>query len=129
MKILGTLLLGIVLGFAFATAIQSLFDAGARSKAKRAVADCRTISAALESYRTAEGQYPPLDGNVDHLATYLVPRYVKQLPIRDMSNKPYLVVLDGTRAAVISPGRYGVAVEAGIVIRVPFEELPQRARK
>jgi len=129
MKVLGTLLLGIVLGFAFATAIQSLFDAGARSKAKRTVADCRSISTALESYRTAEGRYPPLDGNVDHLATYLVPRYIKELPTRDMSNKPYLVVLDGTRAAVISPGRYGVVVEAGNVIRVPFEEVPQPARK
>lgn len=127
MKILGILLLGFVLGFASATAIQSLLDAGTRSKSKRTAADCRIISTALESYRMAEGQYPPLDGNVEHLARHLVPRYIKQLPTRDMDNQPYLVVLNGTRATVISTGKYGVAVEAGTVIRKPFPEISEPA--
>ena len=117
MKIVVTLLVGVVLGFASATAIESLLDAGARSKAKRKAADCATISTALEHYRTSNGRYPPLDGDIEHLVPYLVPRYVKQLPLRDVSGQPFLVVTNGSRVAVIATGKYAVVAEDGKLIR------------
>jgi len=117
MKIFGSLLLGIVLGFASATAVQSLLDAGARSKAKRTAADCRTISKALEQYRATTGHYPPLDGDVEHLVPFLVPRHLKQLPIRDMADQRFLVVMNGSRVAVIATGKYGVVAEQGKITR------------
>ena len=117
MKILATLLLGVILGFTLAIAAQSLLDAGARSKSKRTAADCRTISHALEQYRAANGHYPPIDGQIDHLIPYLVPQYLQQVPTRDMANQPFLVVLNGSEAAVISTGKYGVVVQAEKIIR------------
>jgi type II secretory pathway pseudopilin PulG len=117
MKIFGILFLGVVLGFASATTIQSLLDAGARSKTKRTAADCTTISTALEKYRATTGKYPPFDGDVKHLEPYLVPRYLKQLPVHDMSGQPFLVVMNGSRVAVIATGKYGVVAEQGKITR------------
>jgi len=88
-----------------------------RSWAKRTAADCRTISEALESFRAENGHYPPMDGNIEHLRPYLSPKYLRQLPNRDMSNQPYLVVLNGPRAAVVSVGQNGAVAEAGSLIR------------
>jgi type II secretory pathway pseudopilin PulG len=117
MKIFGTLLLGIVFGFGSATAVQSLLDAGARSKARRTAADCRTISTAIEQFRSTTGHYPPLDGDVEHLVPLLVPRYLQNLPTRDMAGQPFLVVMNGSRVAVIATGKYGAVAELGKITR------------
>lgn len=109
--------IGIVVGFTLASAVHELLDGMKRSWAKRTAADCRSISDAIEKYRAENGEYPPLDGDVQHLARYLTPRYLQQLPTRDMSNQPYLVVKNASKAAVISVGSYGVAMEAGTLIR------------
>src|SRR5687768_14819909 len=105
--------IGIVVGFAAATVLQSMLDAGARSKAKRTAGDCRSISIALEDYRKANGRYPPLDGNVEHLAPYLVPTYMRVLPKKDMAGQPLLVLMKGSTPAVISTGRYGIVAQSG----------------
>jgi hypothetical protein len=111
------LCVGIALGFAMGGAVQELLDAMKRSWAKRTAADCRSISIAIEQYRVDHGEYPPLDGDVGHLGAYLAPHYLRQVPVRDMSSQPYLVVMNGSKAVVISVGRYGAAVEAGTLIR------------
>ena len=111
------LAVGLVVGFLSATAIQQLLDGMRRSWSKRTAAYCASISAALEEYRAEKGDYPPLDGNVEHLSRYLAPRYLRHLPTRDMSDQPYLVVLNGSKAAVISVGVYGAAVEEKKLIR------------
>ena len=111
------LIVSFAFGFMTATAIHELLQAMHRSHAKRSAADCRSISDAIEHYRLDHGQYPPLDGNVEHLRPYLVPRYLKGLPTRDMWNQPLLVVMNGPRVTVISIGHYGAAAEAGALIR------------
>jgi len=113
MKTILAFIIGVALGFTSAVAVQSLLDAGARSKAKRTAADCRTISAALEQYRAVNGHYPPFDGAIEHLKPYLVPRYIRVLPTHDMSGQPLLVVLNGAEAAVVATGRYGCVIQAG----------------
>src|SRR3954449_12002963 len=108
--------MGFVVGFIVAGALQEMLEAKKRSWSKRIAADCRSISAALESYRGDHGSYPPLDGKIEHLTPYLTPNYLRQLPTRNMSGQPYLVVLNGARATVISVGSHGAAVEAGDLI-------------
>ena len=111
------LTVGLIVGFVFASSVHELLDAKKRSWAKRTAADCAAISSALEQFRKENNHYPPLDGNVDHLVGYLIPKYAHQLPTRDMSNQPYLVVLNGPAAAVISVGRYGAAAQEGKLLR------------
>ena len=121
-KVWTALFAGFITGFMASAALQGLFEDMHRSWAKRTAADCRSISAALEQFRADNGHYPPLDGNIDHLQAYLSPKYLRQIPRRDTSNRPYLVVMNGTRATVISVGRYGAAVEASTLIsRAPGE--------
>ncbi len=106
------LLVGIILGFSAATATQGLLDAYVRSASKRTAGDAIQISKALEAYRHAHGSYPPLDGNVEHLSQYLVPTYLRAVPTRDTTGgRPFMVVMNGSHASVISVGRYGLVVE------------------
>ena len=120
-KVWTALFAAFIAGFMASSALQGLFEGMHRSHAKRMAADCRSISAALEQFRADNGHYPPLDGNIEHLQAYLSPKYLRQIP-RDMSNRPFLVVMNGTHATVISVGRYGAAVEAGTLIsRAPGE--------
>jgi len=110
------LLIGVVLGFGASVSIQSLLDAGARSKAKRSVADAISISRALEAFRDGNGRYPPLDHDLSKLTKYLVPKYIQTLPARDAYDQPYLVVMDGSVPAIVSTGRNGFAIERGQVV-------------
>jgi hypothetical protein len=116
-------LIGAVLGFAVALSVQAILDGYVRSTAKRAAADCFTVSQALEAYRRDNAAYPPLDGDIQHLSAYLVPKYLRQIPTKSaMSGERYLVVMNGARAAVIAPGRYGAVVEAGKLVTSPSWE-------
>ena len=101
--------------------MQSLLDAGEKSKAKRSAADARAISTALEAFHENNGKYPPLDHRgISQLTTYLVPRYMKGLPATDAYDCPYLFVMDGSVAAIVSTGRNGFVVErAQIVAKGP----------
>lgn len=99
------------------TAPQLRAAATRREGEFRRIVDCRTISTAIEQYRDDHGRYPPLDGNFEHLAPYLVPLYLRQMPAHDMNGEPFLVVMNGRDATVISVGRLGVAVTGGKIIR------------
>ncbi len=116
-KLALTLVSGLVVGFFAAIAMQSLLDGFLRSHTKRSIADCRTISSALEAYRSANGRYPPLENGVEGLKAHLVPQHLRVLPERDSFNRPYLVFTNGPTAVVLSTGRYGVVVEGGRVSR------------
>lgn len=111
LKTLIALLIGITLGFAAAMSIQSLLAAGERSKVKRSAADAFAISRALETFRSPYGCYPPMAHDVGQLAAYLEPTYVRRLPVRDSYDSSYLVVMDGSVAAVVSTGRNGFVIE------------------
>ena len=116
-KLAIALVIGLVAGFFAAIAMQSLLDAFLGSHTKRSIADCRTISTALEAYRTKVGNYPPLEAGVEGLKEHLVPAYLRVLPERDAFDRPYLLLMKGTNVAVVSTGRYGVVVEAGRITR------------
>src|SRR5450755_670099 len=97
---------GIAIGFVAAISTQGMIDTYVRSTAKRTASECFALSRALEQYRTENGHYPPLDGNIAHLETYLVPKYITHVPTRSLSSgEPILVVLRGDRPAVVALGR------------------------
>jgi type II secretory pathway pseudopilin PulG len=112
----GGLVVGLVVGFLFAVTVQNLLTAAVRSKAKRSVADCRSISLALEKYRHDRGKYPPLDGHTENLTQYLVPSDIPSVPTKDAFGQPYVVCMRGEKAAIVAPGRYGAIVEGGLVV-------------
>ncbi|MGZ8830581.1 MAG: tetratricopeptide repeat protein [Thermoanaerobaculia bacterium] len=63
--------------------VYSVFLAGsARAPVKRTMADLRTIATAIEARASDFNAYPPAR-DIDHLARYLVPTYIKQLPRTD----------------------------------------------
>jgi type II secretory pathway pseudopilin PulG len=111
------LVIGIIVGLSVAVGMQSLLNAIDASTSKRGIADCKVISVALEEYRKAHGQYPPLEGGVEDLSAYLVPAYLGSVPTRDALGQPYLVFMHGPIAAVVSTGRHGIVVEANRVVR------------
>ena len=111
------LLAGVIIGFTFAATVQELLEAKKKSWAMRNAANCVSISRALEHYRVEHGVYPPLSGGVEHLREYLTPKYLSQVPTLDASGQPFLVVLNGPRAVVISVGPYGAAAQSGNLIR------------
>ena len=107
------LLLGLVVGFAASSSIQSLLDAGERSKVKRSAADAIAISRCLEAFRKDNGRYPPLGQSVGQVAGYLEPKYIRHLATKDSYGRPFVVLMDGSAAAVFSTGRNGFVVERG----------------
>lgn len=126
---LGGVAVGLLLGFLAAVMLQNLLTATVRSKAKRTVADARSISLALEKYRQEKGGYPPLDGRTESLSPYLVPTYLRRLPSVDSFGQPYVVCMRGETAAVVAAGQYGAIVEGGEVVSSagwdpPLEHAP-----
>ncbi len=115
-KILLALTAGIVMGICIVVSMQSFMAALDLSISRKNLADCMSISQALERYREDTGQYPPLDNDPDHLSAHLVPTYIAALP-RDTYGQPYLVFMGVSGAAVVSTGLHGGAAERGIVVR------------
>ena len=114
------LIVAFVAGFGAATFIESGIKAYGRSLVRRTAGDCRSISLALEEYRKDNGAYPPLEGHIDNLKPFLVPKYLPNLPTRDTSGRPLVVVMRGERAAVVGTGAHGVIVEAGQLASGPL---------
>jgi len=71
-----------VIGMVAAIAIPNLLNAINRSRAKRTMADMRTISAAIESHGADHLYYPDSD-SIEGLAESLEPTYVTKLPQMD----------------------------------------------
>lgn len=119
-------ILGVVAGASVATAIPSYMQALDRSHTRRAAADIRAVSSALEHYRNARGSYPPLESDVEALLPYLKPEFIESLPSRDIYNQPYLVLKRGDRALVVFLGRNGAAAAGGeLVAGFPSKQMKQ----
>jgi hypothetical protein len=103
--------IGFILGFVACSAINGLLEAGKASKNKRAFAEARNISDALERYREANGRYPPLDTGIAGLTKHLVPQFTRGIQIQDAYGRGYIVCSDTSGvAAVISTGQNGYLV-------------------
>jgi hypothetical protein len=122
------LLAGFALGFGAAMLIVKLLYVAEQSKSVRSAADASTISHALETYRQANGRYPPIVRDVTQLTPALAPTYVRVVPSQDIYGTPYLVLMDGDVPAVISTGKNGFVFERGELIAngPAFPELRRR---
>ena len=78
------LLVALLVAFFF----PNLREAVGRSGSKRAMADMRTLSTALEAYAVDHQAYPRV-ATVEELVPILTPKYAKELPLRDPWNSPY----------------------------------------
>jgi type II secretory pathway pseudopilin PulG len=86
--VVGGLVLVAVIGILAAIAIPNLLNALQRSRQKRAIADMRTVSFALEAYRTDKNEPFPNVTSVADLSKTLTPTYAKTLPSIDSWGTP-----------------------------------------
>jgi type II secretory pathway pseudopilin PulG len=115
MKIVFAAVVAFILGFVAATSFHNLRAAGEASKNKRAAADGRSISAALENFRDENGAYPPVVGEVAALQPFLAPRFIRTVPTIDAYGRPFLLLRDASGLAIVSTGRNGFVVRKGVV--------------
>jgi type II secretory pathway pseudopilin PulG len=116
MKVLLAAAFAFVLGIVAAFAVQGALQAGEASKNKRALTEARNISEALEKYRAATGEYPPLESGLAEAARYLQPQFIRHVQTNDAYARPYIVFIDRFGAAVVSTGRNGFVVrKSGVV--------------
>jgi hypothetical protein len=97
-------------------------DAGRASKRKRSIGSAVTLSAALERFR-ADHEYYPQALDREHLASDLVPKYLRAVP-SDVYGQPFVVTMNGTAPAVISLGRGGFGVQQNVVRGEPWRVSP-----
>ena len=76
-------------GIFAAIAIPNLLTAMQRSKAKRSMADMRSIASALEARATDTNSYPPTQ-SIGELERLLKPTYMKEFPRADGWGSPYV---------------------------------------
>lgn len=69
-------------------ALPNLGDAGQRGRAKKSMADIRSIATALEAWAVDQGAYPAA-GSLDELAPLLEGKYIAALPRKDQWGNPY----------------------------------------
>ena len=92
-----------IIGIIAAIAIPNLLNAIQRGKQKRTMGDMRTIATAVESYAIDFNEYPP--GDIDAIATNLVPDYVQRLPSSDGWNTDFTYATDGQIYTLTSLGK------------------------
>jgi type II secretory pathway pseudopilin PulG len=78
----GGLVVVAIVGILAAIAIPNLLTALQRSRQKRAMADMRTIGAAVEAYATDKNEYPRAT-SIPELSAVLSPTYARTLPLLD----------------------------------------------
>ena len=76
---------------------------------RRSMGDIRTIGAALESFRAANGGYPHISPRqpAQVLIAHLVPSYIARVPVQDAWNRPFFVWSSPSRFEVWSLGTDG----------------------
>jgi type II secretory pathway pseudopilin PulG len=77
-----------VTGIVAAIAIPNLLNAINRSRAKRTVADIRTIGTAVDAYAVDHRHFPEA-ASIAELASVLEPTYVRALPMEDGWRSPF----------------------------------------
>jgi type II secretion system protein G len=91
-----------IIGILAAIAVPNLLSALQRAKQKRTMADMRSIGAAWEARAVDMNRYNaaatvptlPVSITSSDLNGVLCPTYIKQLPLRDGWNNPFLYTLD-----------------------------------
>jgi type II secretion system protein G len=100
-----------IIGIIAAIAIPNLLNAINRGRQKRTMADIRSIGTALEAYSVDFNFYPKTSAAVvSELTTYLMPTFIKRLPLNDGWNQALDVQMDGNGTSYTI---YSVAKGAG----------------
>ena len=111
-----------IIGLIVAIVIINLINAIERARQRRTMGDMRSMAVAIEAYSTDKNQYPPAAGytlpsglslptkTLGTAATYLVPTYIKVLPMVDgwSSWFNYDVSSSGSDYIIRSCGRDGL---------------------
>jgi type II secretion system protein G len=112
-----------IIGLIVAIAIINLINAIERARQRRTMGDMRSMAVAIEAYSTDKNQYPPSAGytlpsglslptkTLGTVSTYLVPTYIKVLPMVDGWNSWFNYEISSTGSDYIlrSCGRDGIA--------------------
>ena len=107
-SLLEVLIVVTIVIFIATIAIPGLLSAMHRGRQSTTIADMRTIATALERYAVDNQSYPTAE-EMPELAAALEPDYVKELPLVDGWNHPYVYEADsrGTTYTLRSPGKDG----------------------
>ena len=107
-SLLEVLIVVTIVSFIATIAIPGLLNAMHRGRQGATIADMRTIATALERYAVDNQSYPTVEG-MPELAKELEPDYVKELPLADGWNHPYVYETDshGSTYTLLSPGKDG----------------------
>ncbi len=107
--LLEVLIVVAVLGLLAAIAAVALLGALDRARQRRTMMDLHTIGVALESYSNDHAFYPRVEeGPVEEIASFLVPTYVRPIPVRDGWSRPIAYWSDGVGYTLASWGADGV---------------------
>ncbi len=99
-----------IIGILAAIAIPALTSAIQRARQKRTMVELRSVATAVSSYATDFGFVPRLaSGDVESLAAYLLPTYLRSLPGDDAWQIPMVYESEGLDYTVRSLGSDGVA--------------------
>jgi len=85
-----------IIGIIAAIAIPNLLNAINRGRQKRTMADMRTIATAIGAYGTDNSFYPRNIQNIQALAPYISPTYIKTFPTKDGWGGDYLFLSDSS---------------------------------
>ena len=102
-------------------ALPSLRSGGDRGKAKRTMADMRSLSIAIEAYRDERGSYPDATA-IDELAPQIEPAFLRRAPRRDGWGAAFEVRSGGGGFTIRSTGGEGarpIVLENGDFTRLP----------
>jgi type II secretion system protein G len=97
-----------IIGIISAIAIPNLLNAIDRGKQKRSMADMRSIGTAVEAYAVDNNVFP-VTASMATLSSFLVPQYVKTLPMTDGWNNSFAVDAVATQYTLTSYGRDGLS--------------------
>ncbi len=100
-----------IIGIIAAIAIPNLLNAIHRGRQKRTMADMRTVATAVGAYGTDNAFYPRALTDIQGLAAYISPIYIKTFPSRDGWGGVYWFVTDaaGSNYTLVSYAKDRIA--------------------
>ncbi len=94
-----------IIGIIAAIAIPNLLNAIDRGKQKRTMADMRSLGTAVESYAVDNNVYPVATDAPGLKLMVEAGAYMKNMPINDGWNNPFLVTSTTTEYTILSTGK------------------------
>ena len=108
-SLIEVLIVLVVIAVLAAIAIVALSDAFDRAKQRATMADMRSISKALETYRVDTGHYPASGQTMSQVAATLVPYQSSTLPTEDHWKHTYIYATDDLDSySIESYGKDGI---------------------